>query len=56
MELAELALALLLAYDCSRAGNNNALRLANGVEQKLLMLTLTEINNTPLLWKYINGN
>ena len=44
MELAELVLALLLAYNRSGAGNHNALRLTNGAEQKFLTLTLTEIN------------
>ena len=56
MELAELALALLSAYDRSGAGNHNALRLTNGAEQKYLTLMLMEINDTPLLWKYFNGN
>ena len=56
MELAELVLALLLAHDCSRAGNHNALRLTNGAERKYLTLTLTEINDALLLRKYINGN
>ena len=55
-ELAELALALLLAYNHSGAGNHNALRLTNGAEQKFLTLTLTKINNASLLQKYINGN
>ena len=31
-ELAELALALLLVYDHSRAGNHNAVQLMNGAE------------------------
>ena len=44
MELAELVLALLSAYNHSRAGNHNALQLMNGAEQKFLMLTLTKIN------------
>ena len=56
MELAELVLALLLAYDRSGAGNHNALRLMNGAEQKYLTLMLMEINDAPLLRKYINGN
>ena len=56
MELVELALALLSAYNRSGAGNHNALRLTNGAEQKFSMLTLTEINDAPLLQKYVNGN
>ena len=56
MELAELALALLLAYNRSGAGNYSALRLANGAEQKYLTLTLTEINDALLLRNYFNGN
>ena len=56
MELAELVLALLLAYNRSGAGNHNALRLTNGAEQKYLTLTLTEINDALLLRKYVNRN
>ena len=56
MELVELALALLLAYDRSGAGNHNALRLMNGAEQKSLTLMLTKINDALLLWKYVNRN
>ena len=56
MELAELVLALLSAYDRSGAGNHNALRLTNGAKQKFLTLMLTKINDAPLLQKYINGN
>ena len=56
MEPAELALALLLAYDCSGAGNHNALRLTNSAERKYLTLMLTEINDAPLLRKYVNRN
>ena len=54
MELVELALALLLAYGRSGAGNHNALRLMNGAEQNSSMLMLTKINDTPLLQKYVN--
>ena len=53
MELAELVLALLLAYDCSGAGNHNPLWLTNGAEQKFLTLTLTKINEALFLQKYM---
>ena len=56
MELMDLALALLSVYNRSRAGNHNVLRSTNGAEQKFLMLVLTELNDAPLLRKYINGN
>ena len=39
-----------------RRCNHNALRLTNGAEHKFLTLTLTEINDAPLLQNYINGN
>ena len=56
MELVELALALLSAYNHFEVGNHNALWLTNGAEQDSLMLTLTKINDAPLLRKYINRN
>ena len=56
MELAELALALLSAYDRSGAGNHNALRLTNGAEQKFATLTLTEINGGLLASLNVNVN
>ena len=54
MELAELALALLSAYDRYGAGNHNTLRLTNGVEHWQGILTLTDFNDAPLLQINVN--
>ena len=56
MELAELALALLLAYDRSGAGNHNALQLTNAAEHWQQKSMLTEFNDVPLQQINVNRN
>ena len=56
MELAELPPALLSAYDCSRGAVTMLCGLQTVRSIDKTMLTLTELNDAPLLRKYVNGN